>query len=108
LKTHDRWLLILDNADELAIVRDVLPPAGQGHTLLTTRAASMGRLANRIEVEILGQDIGALFVLRRSGLLATDTSLDQATPDDVSLARELVQEMGGLPCRIVPSAGQIC
>jgi tetratricopeptide (TPR) repeat protein len=97
LKTHEQWLLILDNADELATVRDVLPPVGQGHTLLTTRATSTGRLANRLEVEILDPDVGALFVLRRAGLLALDASLDQAASDDVALAQELVQEMGGLP-----------
>jgi len=97
LKTHDHWLLILDNADELTVVRDFLPTTGQGHTLLTTRAASTGGLANRIEVEILDQDMGALFVLRRAGMLAADASLDQAEPRDVALARELVQEMGGLP-----------
>ncbi len=94
---HDRWLLILDNADELAIVRDFLLPAGQGHTLLTTRAASTGRLANRIEVEILDQEVGALFVLRRAGILAVDASLDLAQPHKVALAQKLVQEMGGLP-----------
>jgi tetratricopeptide (TPR) repeat protein len=97
LKTYDQWLLILDNADELATVRDFLPPVGRGHILLTTRAASTGRLANRLEVEILDPDVGALFVLRRARMLALDASLDQAASHDVALAQELVQEMGGLP-----------
>ncbi len=95
LKTHDRWLLILDNADDLALVRDFLPRAGAGHVLLTTRAVSMGRLASRIEVETLDQETGALFLLRRAGLLAADTSLDQAADGDLALARELVGKMGG-------------
>ena len=97
LKTHDQWLLILDNADDLAIVKDFLPSTGRGHTLLTTRAASMGQLASRIEVDTLDQDVGALFVLRRVDLLAADASLDQALSHDVALARQLVREMGGLP-----------
>ncbi|HEY4034569.1 MAG TPA: hypothetical protein VGL94_11460 [Ktedonobacteraceae bacterium] len=37
--------------------------------LLTTRAASIGHLANWIEVETLDQDVGALFVLRRAGFV---------------------------------------
>ena len=39
------WLLIFDNADDLAMVRDFLPAGGQGHILLTTRSprSSMGR-----------------------------------------------------------------
>ena len=33
LTSHTRWLLLLDNADDLTLVRDFLPPAGRGHTL---------------------------------------------------------------------------
>src|SRR5712692_7966993 len=51
LQTHSGWLLILDNADDLALVPAFLPPALGGHLLLTTRAQAMGRLAHRIEVE---------------------------------------------------------
>jgi len=38
LETHRRWLLIFDNADDLAMVQDYLPQGNQGHILLTTRA----------------------------------------------------------------------
>ena len=37
-ETHTGWLLIFDNADDLAMVRDYLPEGTKGHTLLTTRA----------------------------------------------------------------------
>jgi tetratricopeptide (TPR) repeat protein len=97
LKTHTRWLLILDNADDLKIVRNFLPLVGGGHILLTTRAPSMGRLANRIEVEVMDQDVGTLFLLRRAGIIAADASLDHALTKDVVCAQELVWEMGGLP-----------
>jgi tetratricopeptide (TPR) repeat protein len=97
LKTRDRWLLILDNADDLALVKDFLPPAGGGHTLLTTRATGMGRLASRIEVETLAQEVGALFLLRRTGLLAPDADLQQAGPGDRVAALEITRELGGLP-----------
>ena len=42
LETHSGWLLIFDNADDLAMVSDYLPEGTQGHTLLTTRAQAMG------------------------------------------------------------------
>ena len=42
LTSHARWLLLLDNADDLTLVRDFMLPGGRGHTLLTTRATSMG------------------------------------------------------------------
>ena len=97
LKMHDRWLLILDNADDLALVKDFLPSAGGGHTLLTTRAQSMGRLAGRIEVDTLAQAVGALFLLRRAGLLAPDAELQQAGVGDRATALAITQELGGLP-----------
>lgn len=40
LQTNSRWLLILDNADDLEMVCDFLPALGDGRTLLTTRSLS--------------------------------------------------------------------
>src|SRR5713226_8419895 len=78
LQAHSKWLLILDNADELALVPDFLPSAFGGHLLLTTRAASTGRLAHRLEIETLLPQQGAVFLLRRAGLIEPDASLEQA------------------------------
>ena len=80
--SHTRWLLLLDNADDLALVRDFLPPAGRGHTLLTTRASSMGKLAHALEVDALDSKPGALLLLRRTERLAPDASLEQATESE--------------------------
>src|SRR5262249_12074796 len=63
------WLLILDNADELALLPDFLPASMGGHLLLTTRAAWAGRLASLLPVETLPPEPGALFLLRRAVLL---------------------------------------
>jgi hypothetical protein len=41
LNTHERWLLILDNADEPSILGEYLPSAPRGHILLTTRAQAL-------------------------------------------------------------------
>src|SRR6266516_4683472 len=65
LKDHTDWLLILDNADDLAVVCDFLPTSGTGHTLLTTRASALGRMAKRIEIDTMEPDEGSLFLLRR-------------------------------------------
>ncbi len=97
LQTHGSWLLILDNADDLAVVREFVPSVFGGQILLTTRAQSMGRLAKRIEVEVMGQDVGALFLLRRAGLVAENAALDAALSSDVKAAREMCEELGGLP-----------
>ncbi len=59
---HAGWLLIFDNADDLEMMRDFLPTDGKGYILLTTRAHAMGRIAQRIEVDEMDQEEGALFL----------------------------------------------
>ncbi len=66
LQENDDWLLILDNADDLMMVNDFLPSLGQGHVLLTTREQVTGRIAQRIEIEKMEPEEGALFLLRRT------------------------------------------
>jgi TIR domain len=85
LQHHTSWLLILDNADELPLVREFLPPSVSGHVLLTTRAQATGRFARRVEVDVLSVEQGTLFLLRRAGLLAPDAPLDQALAKASSL-----------------------
>jgi tetratricopeptide (TPR) repeat protein len=97
LTTHTEWLLILDNADDLAIVHEFLPSVFGGHILLTTRAQAMGRLAKRIEVDIMEQNVGALFLLRRASLIDLDAPLEHATAADIAIAGEISKELGGLP-----------
>ncbi|MBA2679409.1 MAG: tetratricopeptide repeat protein [Ktedonobacteraceae bacterium] len=97
LQEHTGWLLVFDNADTLEIVREVLPTGCQGHVLLTTRAQAMGRVAHRLEVEEMSLETGALFLLRRAGLIEPDAPLEKASEKDLVLAEELIQELGGLP-----------
>ncbi len=95
--THDEWLLIFDNADDLSMAGEFLPAGGKGHLLLTTRAHAIGSLANGIEVEKLDTQEGMLLLLRRAKVLALDTSLDDAPPADRIAAESIVKEMDGLP-----------
>ena len=97
LRTHQSWLLILDNADELALIQPFLPTACPGHLLLTTRAQTMGKLAQRLEVETLETETGSLLLLRRAGLIPSDASLETASPSDRAIANDLTKELGGLP-----------
>jgi hypothetical protein len=95
--THHGWLLIVDNADDLAMAGDFLPTGGKGHLLLTTRAHAIGPLANGIEVEKLDSQQGMLLLLRRARVLALDVPLDDAPPEDRTAAEAIVQEMDVLP-----------
>src|SRR6266566_2154712 len=91
------WLLILDNADDLAMLRDFLPETHTCHVLLTTRAQAMGRLARRIELDHMEQTEGVLFLLRRVGILEAEEPLDTASSREQANALAIVQEMDGLP-----------
>jgi tetratricopeptide (TPR) repeat protein len=97
LETHSRWLLIFDNADDLAMVQDYLPHGNQGHILLTTRAHVMAGLAQKIELETMDVEEGVVLLLRRAGLLARGSDLERVSEVDRALAQTIVQEMGGLP-----------
>ncbi len=95
--THDGWLAIFDNADDLALVEDYLPPGGKGHLLITTRAQAPGDLANGLEVEKMDAQEGMLLLLRRARVLAPDAPLEQASPADREAAEAVMRELDGLP-----------
>ncbi len=97
LRGTNGWLLILDNADDLAVVQPFLPTVCPGHLLLTTRAQILGKLARRLEVDTLDTKVGALLLLRRAGLLPPDGLLIAASVSDQELALVLTKELGGLP-----------
>jgi len=97
LQDHPKYLFILDNADDLAMVGDFLPSAHTGHILLTTRAHSIGGIAQKIEVEQMEPKEGALFLLRRATLVAQNASLDDANLTDRAMAEEISRLMDGLP-----------
>jgi tetratricopeptide (TPR) repeat protein len=97
LETHRRWLLIFDNADDLAMLQDYLPQGNQGHILVTTRAQAMAGLARKVELVTMGRNEGSVLLLRRAGLLAPGSTLENASAADRGLARDIVQELGGLP-----------
>ncbi|MGH3696189.1 MAG: FxSxx-COOH system tetratricopeptide repeat protein [Pseudonocardiaceae bacterium] len=52
LRSHRRWLLLLDNADSPAELRSWLP-AGEGHTVITSCNPAWGELAGRVEIGVL-------------------------------------------------------
>src|SRR5712691_7282674 len=93
MQQQTAWLLIFDNADDLTLVRDFIAPGSRGHILLTTRAQALGRLARRLDVEIMSPETGALFLLRRADLIDPDASLDKVSDEELSLAFELVREL---------------
>ena len=88
---QQRWLLIFDNADEVALLRDYLPQPGNGSILLTTRANAVGSLATSIEVETMGFIEGTYLLLRRA------QRLEQASDEEVNQAGNIVVALDHFP-----------
>jgi transcriptional regulator with XRE-family HTH domain len=97
LEEHTRWLLILDNVEELELACSFLPTRPLGHILLTTRTQIVSNIAALIKVEAMEPKEGLLFLLRRVGMLEHETELDTIAPDTHSTAEQLVERLGGHP-----------
>jgi len=97
LQDHSEWLLILDNANDVKVVKEFLPSLNTGHILLTTCAQAMGEMAQPVGVEEMEIEKAALFLLYRARLITKNTSLKGTAPDDLDKAKAIVQLMGGLP-----------
>jgi len=100
LERAPNCLLILDNADDLSLVQDYLPTTGGAHILITTRARATGALAQRVEVDTMEPEEGAILLLRRAGIVPPDAPLSSAAAADRTQALHLVTTLGGLPLAI--------
>jgi hypothetical protein len=106
-RTATDWLLILDNADNIAWLDPFLPLASRGHLLLTTRAMAQGELASSFSLTQLSPDEGALCLLRRAKLLEPTEPLSKAPEVRLAAACELSQLMGGLPLALEQAGAYI-
>lgn len=91
LQTHQNWLLILDNADDLKLASRFVPDGARGHVIYTTRSSVTGRLARRLPLEKLSAELGAEFLLKRAGKPSAHAAPEW---DD---AKALSDSLGGLP-----------
>ncbi|HEY5004534.1 MAG TPA: toll/interleukin-1 receptor domain-containing protein, partial [Ktedonobacteraceae bacterium] len=96
LRNNTNWLLIIDNVEDMKILRDLLPTDAKGHILCTTQSQATGTF-QRIDLKEMGLEEGATFLLQRSRLFPPDISTESIPPDEIVAARTVVQLMGGLP-----------
>ncbi len=88
---QQHWLLIFDNADDLAILPEYLPQGGHGSILLTTRAHGVGSLAASLEVEKMSFIEGTELLLRRAQRFA------HATDEEINEAGNIVVALDHFP-----------
>jgi hypothetical protein len=87
------WLLIFDNAADLAVVAAYLPPAGPGQVLITSQNPNWP--GQRLEVPMLPPDVAADFLVSRTG------------DGDRQAALHLADTLGGLPLALEQAAAYL-
>ncbi len=87
------WLLIFDNAADLASVAAFLPPAGPGRVLITSQNPNWP--GQPLDVPVLDLDVAADFLVNRTG------------DPDRQAARDLADVLGGLPLALEQAAAYI-
>jgi tetratricopeptide (TPR) repeat protein len=105
LSAQDKWLLVLDNLDDISVAGDFLPriKIGGGHLLITSRDPNaIGIPAEGLEVGELEVDEARALLLRRSNLRGNDVSKDVEEE-----AVRIVMELGCLALAIEQAAAYI-
>src|SRR5262249_7793448 len=108
LRTHESWLLILDNVEDIGIIKKTFLPSSQmGHVLLTTRTPIVGTAIQQRELTNMNLEEGILFLLRRAKLLDIEDSLDSVNEQDRFKAAEIVEVLGALPLALAQAGAYI-
>lgn len=99
LASEQSWLLVLDNIEEYALMQRFIPPASQGHIVLTTQARASGTYARVIELEKLTREEGARLLLRRSKRQEESSVTDTASDAEADFieASDICAMLDGLP-----------
>jgi tetratricopeptide (TPR) repeat protein len=98
LRQNSDWLLIMDNADDLDVIRSIVEQNLPGHFIVTTRALATGTLADRVEIDSLPADEATQLLLRRARILKSNQTVAEASAEDVKLASHIANDiLAGLP-----------
>ncbi len=89
-KQSEPWLLVLDNVPDAASLNGLLPPSGNGHVLITSRATAW---PDSTTIQPLDPDAAIDLLTSRSG------------DGDRESAEALATELGGLPLALTQAAG---
>jgi tetratricopeptide (TPR) repeat protein len=88
---HRRWLLVFDNADDVAELSPWLPQ-GPGHVLVTSRNQAWSAMGDAIEIDVFSREESVHLISRRGrGISARD-------------ADRLAERLGDLPLAIEQAA----
>jgi hypothetical protein len=92
LARRDDWLLVFDNVPDPAAINGLVPPAGGGRVVITSRYGYWPG-GQGLEVPVLDRAAAAGFLLQRTGASGPPQA-----------AGELAEELGGLPLALEQAA----
>ena len=97
LRKNTKWLLFIDNIEDLRLIQTLLPSAGRGHILLTTRTQTTGNVAQCIDLGKMTLEESTLFLLKRTKIVPQDATLHDASDADRQKAQAIAEVLDGLP-----------
>ncbi len=103
LRQHERWLVILDNAEDPKDVRPLIPQGG--HVLITSRNPNWGATAHALDVQVLPRDQAIEFLLTRTN--SPSPVFDRGGGGGGSEAGELADALGCLPLALEQAGAYI-
>lgn len=95
LAANKDWLLIFDNAANLASLSSYLPRRGEGHVIITSREDIWRPIARTIVLETFNDEESVRFLLTRIG---------SDSPADTKAARRLAKSLGDMPLALEHAA----
>jgi serine/threonine protein kinase len=97
LRKNTKWLLFIDNIEDLRLIQTLLPSTGRGHILLTTRTQTTGSVAHCIDLGKMTREESTLFLLKRTKIVPQDATLHDASTADRQKAQAIAEVLDGLP-----------
>ena len=107
LEQNTKWLLILDNVDDLSVVRQFTSLTSRGRILFTTLAQVLGKIAYSVEIEKLTVNEGANFLLHRVGILKPNQGPEVASNIDLAQSKAIALAVDGLPLALEQAGAYI-
>ena len=97
-----KWLLILDNVEEIDDIRKMIPATDSGSILLTTRDFNKARALADVSIPVKPLD-----AVTSASMLLNTVGIPSDDETNLKTAEEICVELGGLPLAIAQMGGFI-
>jgi KaiC/GvpD/RAD55 family RecA-like ATPase len=93
LRAHDRWLIVLDNAEDPLALRTWLPDGTGGHVLITARNPAWSKIVPGLPLGVFSREESLAYLTGRLPTLSAER------------AQALAESLGDLPLALAQAAG---